>query len=256
MRLGILGSGTIVPFSERGAAGYVVEHQGKHLLLDCGPGSSRRWPKLGVDFGSVVGVMNTHHHADHVGDLGAILFGRNFAERSANDFLIAGPSGHRAFVEDLRALLGRGARDSTPPATLIELNDGESLPWQGFQVNAIAMHHPRRNPEDNRAIGYRITAGGRSLCFSGDTGPGPGVHRLCTGVDLALLECSYPASRQSKSHLTTSTVAEAAQTAGVRRLMLTHFYPEVLAGDPIAEVRAHGYTGELSLAEDLRWYDV
>ena len=65
-----------------------------------------------------------------------------------------------------------------------------------------------------------------------------------------MLECSYPAARPSRSHLCTTSAAEAAVQAGVDRLLLTHFYPAIDAVDVAQEVRDAGYAGELLLARD------
>lgn len=42
MKLTILGSGTCVPYTERGSSGYALEMPGARLLLDCGSGASRK----------------------------------------------------------------------------------------------------------------------------------------------------------------------------------------------------------------------
>jgi ribonuclease BN (tRNA processing enzyme) len=100
------------------------------------------------------------------------------------------------------------------------------------------------------AIGMRVRAGGRVLAFSGDSGPCEALVALCRGADLALLECSYPAGRETRKHLNAETAAQVAREAGVQRLVLTHFYPQCDGVDLAGQVRAAGYGGELFLAAD------
>jgi ribonuclease BN (tRNA processing enzyme) len=100
------------------------------------------------------------------------------------------------------------------------------------------------------SLGVRVECEGRTLAFSGDSGACPELVELCRGADLALLECSYPASRPTTKHLNARTAAEVAVAAGVERLVLTHFYPQCDGVDIAAEVRAAGYSRELVLAED------
>ena len=56
-------------------------------------------------------------------------------------------------------------------------------------------------------------------------------------------------------HLTPSLAGDLAARANVRRLVLTHFYPECEKEDIIAQCRKT-YAGPLVLAEDLMQFDV
>jgi ribonuclease BN (tRNA processing enzyme) len=246
MRLAVLGSGTALPTLTRGASGYaVIADDGSALLLECGPGSTRRWPRHGISLASAHAVLVTHHHVDHVCDLPAVLFARNVIEPAASTPLVlAGPLGHRAHLTALRALHGGAIADPQGLVRDVELADGDELVVGSFRIEARAVRHIPG------AIGVRVEADGRVLAFSGDSGPCEALVSLCRGVDLALLECSYPASRMSRGHLTTQTAAETARAAGVQRLVLTHFYPQCDAVDREAEVRAAGYCGWLHLAAD------
>ena len=81
MHLVVLGSGTSIPHPQRGTSGYaLVADDGTVLLLECGPGSTRRWPSADLDFANVGAIAISHHHVDHCGDLAAVLFGRNVVE--------------------------------------------------------------------------------------------------------------------------------------------------------------------------------
>ena len=254
MRLGFLGTGTAIP-SARGASGYVLEAEGEVLLLECGPGSTRRWPAMGLDFARVGAVLCSHHHVDHCGDLAALLFGRTVARPEVHPGLVlAGPRGHRALVDALVGAFGDALVHDD--LTVTELDDGTALTLAGFVVRARAMAHPRRNADEAPALGYRIERGGRAVAFSGDTGPCDALVELCRGADVALMECSYPAARETSSHLNGRTVGEMARAAEVQRLVLTHFYPAADEADLAAEVRSAGYDGDLMLAHDGLWIEV
>lgn len=252
MRLAILGSGTAIPYPGRGASGYaLLAEGGEVLLLECGPGSTRRWPAFGITFERVRAIVVTHHHVDHCCDLAAVLFGRNVSEPPVRTPLaLLGPAGHRALVAGIEGLYGASVADPAGARETIELKDGDRRAIGPF---AIAVREVRHVPG---ALGVRVTAGGRTLAFSGDSGPCPELVALCRGADLVLLECSYPAARTSSRHLSTRTAAEVARDAGVRRLILTHFYPACDETDVAAEVRAAGYDGELMLAQDGAVYEV
>jgi ribonuclease BN (tRNA processing enzyme) len=252
MKLHILGSGTAIPHAARGASGYAcVADDGTALLLECGPGSTRRWPAHGITFESVRAIVVTHHHVDHVSDLGAVLFGRNVPEPPVRTpLLLGGPVGHAALVAGLDALYGPMVMDRHAAREVVELEDGDALGVGPFSLAARVVAH------SEGALGVRVTSGGRTLAFSGDSGPCDALVELARGADLALFECSYPAPRETKSHLNAATAAEMAARAGVPRLVLTHFYP-ACDGEPIeAQVRDAGYQSDLHLARDGDVFEV
>lgn len=247
MKLVVLGSGTAIPHPDRGASGYAcVADDGTALCLECGPGSTRRWPAAGLDFESVCGIVVTHHHVDHCADLAAVMFGRNVPEPPVRTpLLLGGPGGHAALVETLVQAYGAPVADRSGSTQVLEMGDGDAASCGRLAIEVREVRHSAG------ALGVRVREGGRTLAFSGDSAPCDALVELCRGADLALLECSYPAERDSESHLNARTAAETATAAGVRRLVLTHFYPQCDDVDIEAQVRAAGYEGELHLARDL-----
>jgi ribonuclease BN (tRNA processing enzyme) len=246
VKLHVLGSGTAIPHPRRGASGYaLVADDGTACLLECGPGSTRRWPSAGIDFETARIVVTTHHHVDHCCDLPAVLFGRNVPEPPVRTPLtLAGPVGHRAHVAAIDAMFGAWVADRHGVRAVEELSDGDVLSVPPFTLEAREVRH------SPGALGVRVRCDGATVAFSGDSGPCDALVELCRGADLALLECSYPAGREAGRHLTTESAAEMAARARVRRLVLTHFYPACDAVDVRAEVRRAGYVDELHLAED------
>lgn len=246
VELRILGSGTAIPHPRRGASGYaVVASSMQACLLECGPGSTRRWPAAGLDFERVRVIACTHHHVDHCADLAPVLFGRNVVEPPcASPLALVGPAGHARLIAGLEALYGAGVADRVGARRVIELEDRGRAPIAPFEIEARVVRH------SEGALGLRVRCEGRTVAFSGDSGPCDSLIQLCEGADLALLECSYPAGRETGAHLSSRTAAEIAIAAKVERLVLTHFYPECDAADIEAQVRAAGYRGELTLAED------
>ncbi|MCA9605191.1 MAG: ribonuclease Z [Myxococcales bacterium] len=247
MKLHVLGSGTAIPHLERGASGYALVEDGVALLLECGPGSTRRWPAAGLDFEAVRGVLVTHFHVDHCCDLPAVLFGR-MVTSTETPLTLLGPLGHEAHVRGLRALFSPWLDD--PRVDVHELDDGGAVEVGPFALSARHVRHAEH------ALGVRVRAGGATLAFSGDSGPCDALVELCRGADVALLECSYPEDRETRSHLNAATAAAVAVAAGVQRLVLTHFYPRCDGVDLAAQVREAGYAGALQLARDGDVIDV
>jgi ribonuclease BN (tRNA processing enzyme) len=100
------------------------------------------------------------------------------------------------------------------------------------------------------SLAYRVeNPRGRSFVYAGDTGLCDGIIRLARDTDLLILECSSPVGQDMEGHLNPTQAGRIAQDAGVGRLLLLHFYPEVLGTDIAGDCRKE-YTGELILGRD------
>jgi ribonuclease BN (tRNA processing enzyme) len=78
------------------------------------------------------------------------------------------------------------------------------------------------------SLGYRVTVGGKTILYSGDTGWTEDLVVQSRDTDLFICECSYFETRRD-FHLDYPHIAEHASRFGCRRLVLTHIGREVLA---------------------------
>ncbi|MDY6953524.1 MAG: MBL fold metallo-hydrolase, partial [Thermodesulfobacteriota bacterium] len=91
---------------------------------------------------------------------------------------------------------------------------------------------------------------GCSVVYSGDTDLCENLVTLAKDADLLVCESALPDEMKVPGHLTPSLAGHIATRAGVKRLVLTHFYPECDTVDVFAQCRKT-YQGDLVLAEDL-----
>jgi ribonuclease BN (tRNA processing enzyme) len=100
----------------------------------------------------------------------------------------------------------------------------------------------------------RIQGGGRTLCYSGDTGPNDDLARAARGADLFLCESSWLEKDEGLMdpiHLKAAEAGAAARAAGVERLMLTHVWPR----NPLDQVREEAsrtFDGTIEFARETR----
>ena len=97
-----------------------------------------------------------------------------------------------------------------------------------------ATHHPVPT------IATRFSAGGRSLAYSADTGPGGGFPDLARGADVVLCEATGIGARGPQSyeyHLNAGEAGAIAAAVGAR-LILTHVSPTVDLGTAVDEAAA------------------
>ena len=72
---------------------------------------------------------------------------------------------------------------------------------------------------------------------------------LCRGADVAVLDCSFPVQHPVKGHMTAHDCGRVARAAGVKRLVLSHFYPVAERYDVKAQAR-EAFAGKIVLAKD------
>jgi ribonuclease BN (tRNA processing enzyme) len=79
---------------------------------------------------------------------------------------------------------------------------------------------------------------GAAIGYSADTGPGWTLDRLGPDLDLALCESTYPTDQEAAGilHLSARQAGAMGKAAGVRRLVLTHLWPDT-------DVEAHRREG-------------
>jgi ribonuclease BN (tRNA processing enzyme) len=127
---------------------------------------------------------------------------------------------------------------------LRDLEPGGELSIGPFQVLSALLPHPRPN------LGFRISVGGRSLVYTGDSGPSDGLIHLAEGADLLLAEASYAETVHPEvvgSLSSAADVGREAAMAGVKRLILTHLIPKTNEADAVAAA-ARGFAGPIAVA--------
>ena len=212
VRLTVIGSSPAWPNPGSAQSGYLVEGEGR-LLLDCGPGVLGRL--RATDSIDVDAIAITHFHLDHWGDLvpwaWLAAYGR-VTERRPELWLP--PDGVRE-LETFADLWGND-RMFERAFDVREFAADEAFEAAGFEVE------PRRVAHYNlKAFGFRVSSGGTSLAYSGDSAPTAELADLARGADLFLCEATLArsdAEGEPRGHLT----AEEALAAADGPILLTH----------------------------------
>ncbi|MBU2498151.1 MAG: MBL fold metallo-hydrolase [Proteobacteria bacterium] len=248
MNLIILGSGTGIPLSYRASPSLVLTTGSGAILFDMGPGTLRQLSRLGIGHQRIALIFITHFHPDHTADLIHFLFATKNPRvlEKRDPFLIVGPEGFSAFLENLQRAYGNWLNIPPDLMTIDELDTQkpDRRSYHGFEVQSQPLKHTAQS------LAYRIWGpSGRSFVYSGDTGYCEEMIDLARDCDLLILEASFPEGEEVEGHLTPSLAGRIASLAKVSRLVLLHFYPEVLATDITRECRKT-YSGELILGRD------
>lgn len=232
MLLTILGCSGSVPGPNRAASGYLLEADGHRLVLDLGNGTLAVL-QTHCDPFAVDAVLFSHLHADHCADFTALTVWRRHHPDPPVD-----PRLHRlavyapadaparfvaAYAADERE---RREEDLSDVFDFRVVTEG-TFEIGPFEVTALRVPHPCE------AYAYRLTSGGRTLTFTGDTGPCPNLVGLAEGSDVLLSEATWTHSERNPPdlHLSGLDAGRLARDARVGRLLLTHIAPVI---DPLA----------------------
>jgi ribonuclease BN (tRNA processing enzyme) len=100
--------------------------------------------------------------------------------------------------------------------------------------------------------GLRLTAGGTTLVYTGDSGPSPHLVELARDADILIAEATWPEHVPVESAEFLSSAAQAGSTAAAAnagRLILTHLHPGVGATESVAAAR-RAYSGPIAVATE------
>lgn len=241
MRLTILGSGTAAPLLKRSNAAYLLEIDNLRFLLDSGAGAIRRLLEVKADLFDIDHIFYTHLHNDHINDLGAIIWSNNYGGTRKKALNLYGPKGFRKYYKILVNKLLK------PNKVYFDVNIKE-LKNSHLKIGGITIKtHKIRHSSTTKSIAYRFEFKNKSFVYTGDAEYTDDVTKIAENADVLLTECSTPT--KTEGHLTPSLAGKIAAKAGVKHLILTHFYPEVLKTD-IKKQCSRYFSGKITLAKD------
>jgi ribonuclease Z len=263
LRVLLCGTGNPLPDPNRADACTAVFADGKMYLVDTGPGAWKNLALWRIPGAPLAGVMLTHFHSDHIGDLGEVNL-QTWALGRDHPLPVYGPPGVDQVVKGFSEAyaLDEGYRiahhgaalmptDKWPMQPIIVNMPPGSRPFtgsatvldeDGLKVTAFAVDHSPVTP----AYGYRFDYKGRSVVISGDTAKCPNLVEAARGADLLIDEAQAApmvqmigeeAARRGnvrgakimhdiqRYHTTPIQAAEEANQAGVSLLVLSHLGP-------------------------------
>lgn len=244
MRLTVVGCSGSVPGPAGPNSCYLVEHDGFRLLLDLGSGAFGALQRH-ADPATIGAVALSHLHPDHFLDLCPYVVHRRYATPGLPRLPVLGPPG----THDRLAAAYDPAVDPQLGALFdfAEVAPGEREVGP-FRLRFARVAHP------NVAFAIRVTAGGRSLTYSGDTAPTDALVELARDSDVFLCEASWPEEGTFPPglHLTGREAGEHAARAGAGRLLVTHVPPWVDRDGVLAAART-AYPGAELVTQDATY---
>ncbi|HTZ62149.1 MAG TPA: MBL fold metallo-hydrolase [Thermoplasmata archaeon] len=239
----VLGTSAAWPAPGHASSGYLLEEGDATLVLDLGYGTLARLLAL-ADVPRIGGVFVTHSHADHAADLHGLF---RAVTLSRPPFEPPGVYGPADVLDRVGPLDGPGGGERVREGLRYRSIDaGARLEIGPFRLQTFSLPHFVPN------LGVRIEVGRNVIAYTGDTGPSDSLLPLARDADLFLCETTYPTPPSEPGPrllLSASEAGRYAREAGVRRLVLTHFWPGE-EREPYRRAAAREFPGPIELASE------
>ncbi|MEM1666261.1 MAG: MBL fold metallo-hydrolase [Nitrososphaerota archaeon] len=260
MRLTFLGTGSIIPTTNRFSSAILLEIGNDRLLLDCGPGTLEKLRRVGVDPNTISRLLLTHYHIDHVLDLPAIVKLRAF-DRSGGPsqnplhLRVYGPLGLNTLIRYLFEEIPqfRYISENLSCLKYIELKEvtkGLVEETSTLRIKCTPVKH-------YDGVAYRIDAEGKSLVYSGDTVPDENLIEFAKHADVLIHECSFPDEQLLGLHTSEKGLAEVAAKVRPRLLIPVHLYPAWEGREyELKILLTKAFDGSVIVPKDLESYEI
>jgi ribonuclease BN (tRNA processing enzyme) len=176
-------------------------------------------------------IFITHSHLDHIRSIPALAdniiiknIPHSVSVRSISD-VIAAMQDH-LFNNTIWPDFTRIPSAENPVITFSTITPYVEYIVNEYSITAIPVHHTVPT------VGYQVKAGGRTLVYTGDTGPTEEIWTYCSGADALIVEVSFPDSMQALAeltkHLTPSMLVKELAKIHIlpKRILITHPKPQ------------------------------
>lgn len=262
MRVTVLGKSPSWQDAGGACSGYLVQHDGVTVLLDCGNGVFAKL-RQHVDYTEVDAVVVSHLHADHILDLVPFSYALTYAPRQQPVPVHTWPGTDDPARPPLHA----------PPGAT-EVFRRIVGAWGNEDLVENAFHLREYDPRETLAIGpltlrfqtvphfvptwaIEVTDGTKRFTYGADCSPTGDLVEFARDTDLLLIEGTLPRPERTgvRGHLTPAEAGEHGRDAGARRLVVTHVSDEL--GEHWARAEAERTFGaSVEVARDGAVYEI
>ena len=244
MKITVLGNNGSYPAAGGACSGYLITAGGRKILIDCGNGVLSNLQKL-CSFQELDAIILTHLHNDHISDMLVLKYAvdiklkRGQIEKGIEVYAPSEP------LEEYNRLNMPGVLD------LKTISEDTELSIDNLKFTFREMKHPVK------CLAISIEDGTRRFVFSGDTGWCENIIDFSRNADLVMLDAGFLSKDKSSDnapHMTARECGLVAREAGVKRLLLTHFWPDYDVNEVLAEAKAE--FANTDVAELMKSYDV
>jgi len=284
MKLILLGTGSPIVDSERQGPSTLLEINGEYFLFDTGRGVTTQINKAGINLNDIGLIFITHHHVDHISDLGDLLLAIWKSGR-IQKIQIYGPKGtskiilsllNDVFGRDIEFTIameknfGNQISDIRELVEIIEIKDKLVFNNSHVKITAEQVEHGQLylglSHENWPSLGYRIEMFEKIIVISGDTIICDGLRQLTKNANI-LVQCCFLTRKELDSeerkllsrHIIASSIdlGQFATQQKIDTLILTHLRKKTfeMTENMKSEVK-NQFDGNLIMGHDLFTLDI
>ncbi len=210
LELTIIGHWGGFPKAGEASSGYLLEHRGFKLLIDCGSAVLSKLQTF-LRTEELDAAIISHYHADHIADIGVLQHALYVSKFTSHLEKCLPIYGHR---EDMK-FNDLTYKDVTKG---IAYHQDEQLHIGPFTISFLQTKH------SVPCYAMRIEADEKVIVYTADTAYFFELSHIAKGADLLLSECNFYKGMDAAAagHLTSEEAGIIAQQASVKQLILTH----------------------------------
>lgn len=242
MKVTVLGNNSTTATQGGACSSYLLEAEGKKILLDMGNGSIFNLKKR-VKLSEIDAIVLTHHHFDHLSDLFLFRYEREGLKYMGQEVLPID-----LYTPEMPPWLEEKVLKNDLFRLHVIQGNGE-VQLGGLTMAFLEVFHLLET------YALRCTHEGKVFTYSADTGVCQGIYDAAKDADLFLCEASYGSYEpyRMKHHLSGAEAGEIARESGVKKLLLTHLPEEHL--DRLLQ-EARRIHEDTFLSEILKTYEI
>ena len=227
MRVTFVGCGDAFGSGGRFNSCFHVSTATTRFLIDCGASSLIALKRMRIDLNAIETIFVTHFHGDHFGGIPYLLLDAQFFSKRTAPLTLVGPHGLEDWFERVMetAFPGSSRVRRKFEVMLIEATPGASQAINHVECqSALVRHGPPAGP----FLAYRLTAGGKTIAYTGDTEWTDALIEIGRDADLMIAE-AYFFEKKTPLHMDLATLEAKLPFISPKRLILTHMSDEMLA---------------------------
>ena len=284
LELILLGTSSPIHTPHRFGPSQVITDGRTRIMVDTGWGSTVRLYQAAMPPQTIDAVFITHLHSDHTTDLADFLVMR-WVGGIRGPIPVYGPAGTGRMV--------KGFQEAMAADTKYRLDHHGDKLWSGGLAAHVTEFEARENPVEvarvgeiavhafevdhypvKPAYGFRLEKDGHSIVISGDTNPCRGLLNgardadilVCDSMNQQMMKVLESQLRSAGNevqaalledahsyHAPIEAMAETAQQAGVKHLVISHMLPPVPAEQEAQFVTGldQVFNGKITVGRDL-----
>jgi len=225
--------GTQSPYAKENNAcpSFLISDKVNNLLLDCGSGSHRFFNMNNLDN---LGIVISHLHRDHYNDLynymysSLVMKNHNKLHKPITIYL---PSKPVEIFQDIK-------NEKLTFSVVNEIDSNKRYTFNGYKIEFMQIIHSA----DVLSYAIKVTTKNKVIVYTGDCSykSKQDIVHFAKNADILICESSFLVSHgfpKECNHLTALQAGEISKDANVKKLILTHFWPEEDTANYLNEAR-------------------